>query len=115
MNTPNMEAPGEVGTEGRAQGTTDRPACAAPNAAQSRACANAEVALTSESELANAETVLTSERKRFATLAAHAAMSGYALHRLDAGKFLLCRWGRTRELTGLGEVERALAQAGVRL
>lgn len=50
---------------------------------------------------------------RFAMLAALAARSGVALHEL-AGGYLLCRWGRCRELPDLRAVALLLRQMGVR-
>lgn len=33
--------------------------------------------------------------KKFATLAAHLALKGFALHRLTCGGYLIARWDRT--------------------
>ena len=80
----------------------------APESSQAGPCANAS------SERANADNELTTERKTFSTLAAHACIAGLVLHRLDGGGFLLVRWGLTRELHGLDEVQQALARMGIR-
>ena len=68
-----------------------------------------------QSEQANCATSpgVDQDDRRFATLAALAAPSGIAIHELTAG-YLLCRWGRCRELPDLRAVAALLRQIGVR-
>jgi predicted NAD-dependent protein-ADP-ribosyltransferase YbiA (DUF1768 family) len=47
------------------------------------------------------------ERKRFATMAARAAIKGHTLQRLGSG-FLLSRWGNVRHFVDLDTAEAAL-------
>lgn len=53
------------------------------------------------------------ERKRLATLTAHAALAGFQLHALDNGSFLISRWQWCKSLPDLDAAERFLVQAGV--
>ena len=53
-------------------------------------------------------------RKRYATLAAAAAMNGSTLYRLDDGRYLLARWGLSRELDTIDDVVRFMAAMGIR-
>jgi len=55
------------------------------------------------------------ERKRFTTLAAHAAMAGYALHQLVDGTLMVSRWQWCRALPDLDAAARWLRSAGVRV
>lgn len=47
------------------------------------------------------------ERKRFATLAARAAIKGHVLQRLTSG-YLLSRWGHARQFVDLDTAEAML-------
>lgn len=53
-------------------------------------------------------------RKRFATLAAAAALNGSTLYRLEDGRYLLTRWGLSRELATIDDVARFMAAMGIR-
>ena len=88
MTAPDMEAPGEVGTEGRAQGT-----------GESQDSATADEA----------------ERKEFATAAAEAALCGCQLHKLDDGYFLLSLGAMSKELPCLRAVGDLLRRIGRRV
>ena len=53
--------------------------------------------------------------KRFATLRAELALRGHALRRTDTDegpRYLIARWGMTRELRDLAAVARFLEQVG---
>lgn len=51
-------------------------------------------------------------RKAYVTMQATAATAGCALYELSTGKFLLTRWGLSRELPDLRAVGALLAQLG---
>lgn len=87
MTAPNMEAPGEVGTEGRAQGTVAR------------------------GDFASAD----AERKLFETVRAAAALSGVQVYRLGDGSYLLQRWNLHRELPDLDAATALLRRMGVQV
>jgi len=55
------------------------------------------------------------QRKRLASLQAHAAMAGYALHQLVDGTVLVSRWQWCRALADLDAAERWLGSVGVRI
>lgn len=100
MNAPNMEAPGEVGTEGRAQGTTDNADCAA---------------CTADPPAAHRERVAAAD-KVFQTLRARFALAGWMLHITATdgrAQFLVSRWGQVREFDSLAELEAFALQVGV--
>lgn len=86
MTAPNMETPGEVGTEGRAQGTAANLDCAAID------------------DAARIE-------KLHRTWPALAAIAGFELRRLADGRWLASRWNMSRELEE-AEVPGWLAQVG---
>jgi hypothetical protein len=50
--------------------------------------------------------------KRFRKLQTEAALAGCGLLELAGGGFLLSRWGLTRELRSIDEVQQMLAQIG---
>ena len=85
MNGPDVEAPGEVGTEGRAQGTADNPDYA----------------------------VVDVTRKRFeharAVLALH---GGHVVHALAGGSYLVCWRHLSRECRDLAELEAHARRVG---
>jgi hypothetical protein len=84
MGAPNMDAPGEVGTEGRAQGTADSTYFA------------------------------TAARKRFEHLRALLALRrGHAVHRLAGGGFLVVWQSWSRECCDLAELEAHARRVGV--
>ena len=53
------------------------------------------------------------DRKAIATLTARAALAGHRLVRLADGTWLASRWGHSRSLASVAEVERFLARVGV--
>lgn len=55
-----------------------------------------------------------SRRKAFQTTRARAALAGFTLTELPDGAFAVERWGFTRELRSLTEVDAFLARAGRR-
>lgn len=55
------------------------------------------------------------DRKRVATLQAHAAMCGIQVQALGADLFIVSRWAHNRTVEGLDELERLLKLQGVRL
>lgn len=57
------------------------------------------------SEAAYTREVRSDCTKRLATLKARAALNGITLHQLAAGGFLGTRWGLSRELADLEQVE----------
>ena len=65
----------------------------------------------------DAETVidLDSERKAFATLAAKLALSGFSLHQLAHGGFVVTRWDRVFHSNDLADVRGFCQRAGVRV
>lgn len=86
MTAPNMEAPGEVGTEGRAQGTAANLDCAAVDDAA---------------------------RKRFEHLRALLALHrGHVVHQLAAGGFLVTWKGLSRECADLAELDAHARRVG---
>jgi hypothetical protein len=52
------------------------------------------------------------ESKRRATLTAHLARRGFALHCTDAGTFIVARWNLVRELSGLDAVAEFARRVG---
>ncbi len=50
--------------------------------------------------------------KRFATLSAHLALRGFALHRLTCGGYLIARWDQTAYLPDLRGVSCFLERVG---
>jgi len=54
------------------------------------------------------------ERKERERMTATAALAGWTLHSLSSGGWLLCRWGRARELPDLAAVGALLRQMGAR-
>ena len=54
----------------------------------------------------------TVERKRFATLQAELARSGYEVRQGADGALLIIRWGLVREVCGIDAVERFARQVG---
>ena len=83
MRPPNVGAPGPV-TAGQAQDVT-----------------TADPAIVAD---------LDEARKFFTTLAAKAAINGASLYELAGGKYLLCKYGLSRELDSLHAVAKLLAQ-----
>lgn len=65
-------------------------------------------------EVAGEQAGTTRDGKAFATLAAAAALGGSTLYRLDDGRFLLARWGLSRELDTLDDVANFLRAMGIR-
>ncbi|MCI1191603.1 hypothetical protein MOJ79_07095 [Calidifontimicrobium sp. SYSU G02091] len=57
-------------------------------------------------------TSVTNVGKRFATLRACAALLGATLHRLEDGRYLLARWGLSRELDTLDDAAALLDRMG---
>lgn len=55
----------------------------------------------------------TSNDKRAATLKAKLAVAGFAVHGLDDGGFLVCRWNLSRHCQGMGELVAFARQTGV--
>ena len=88
MAAPQMGAPGPVaaGSQAQGQSTTD-------------------TAIVSD---------LDASRKAYLTLQARAAINGVSLYELAGGKFLLCKFGLSRELDSLHAVAKLLAALGVR-
>ncbi|MFP5398958.1 MAG: hypothetical protein ACLGIT_11570 [Gammaproteobacteria bacterium] len=77
----------------------------------------APTAATAEAPTTNATPSGTDSKypaKRFATLAAAAALNGSTLYRLEDGRYLLARWGLSRELATIDDVARFLASMGIR-
>ena len=77
----------------------------------------APTAATAEAPTTNATPSGTDSKyraKRFATLAAAAAMNGSTLYRLEDGRYLLARWGLSRELDTIDDVVRFMAAMGIR-
>ena len=54
------------------------------------------------------------ESKAAANMTATAAMAGWTLRALSSGGWLMCRWGRARELPDLAAVGALLRQMGAR-
>ena len=54
------------------------------------------------------------EGKAVANMTATAAMAGWTLRALSSGGWLMCRWGRARELPDLAAVGALLRQLGAR-
>lgn len=54
------------------------------------------------------------ERKRFAKMAAHAALAGFQLHALDNG-FMISRWAWCKSLPDLDAAEAWLRGAGLQV
>lgn len=55
-----------------------------------------------------------SKAKTRATLAAHLALRGFALHVTDAGTYIVARWNLARELRGLDAVADFARRVGAR-
>ncbi len=87
MTAPDMEAPGEVGTEGRAQGKVGSLDCASADACRA------------ERDAAD---------KRFHGLRARAALAGIALYVIGndgRAEYLAARWGWTKPFTNIDAFE----------
>lgn len=54
------------------------------------------------------------DSKQLRTLQARAALAGFELLALTSGGFLLCRWGKSRELPDLRAAAQALRFMGVK-
>jgi hypothetical protein len=97
MAAPNMEAPGEVGTEGRAQGTVAEP----------------DFATADEWRAAVAQ-----RDKEHRTLIAQFAIAGWALYITETcgrPSYVVTRWGQVREFDTLAEVEAFARRVGVQV
>jgi hypothetical protein len=97
VTAPNMEAPGEVGTEGRAQGTVaDIDSATALPETQAEAAERTRLA-----------------DKRLSTVRAELAMKGIAAHVVEDG-FLIERWGYSRHVPTIEALEAFAVQVGAR-
>jgi hypothetical protein len=84
-----------------------------PTSTKAPAVAAAEAPRDHESESPDCRAPSRYAAKRFATLQAAAALTGATLYRLEDGRYLLARWGLSRELDTIEDVAAFLRSMGI--